>query len=75
MTQENFNSPFIQKITADFFQTQRKYIEDVMKIKKLMDKSKLGILSEQLLLILKQKYPAEYHCLQMEKNRASIAVN
>lgn len=75
MTQENFNSPFIQKLTADFFQTQRKYIEDVMKIKKLMDKSKLGILSEQLLLILKQKYPAEYNCLQMEKNRASIAVN
>ncbi len=68
MTQENFNSPFIQKLTADFFQTQRKYIEDVMKIKKLMDKSKLGILSEQLFLILKQKYPDEYNCLKMEKN-------
>lgn len=69
MTQENFNSPFIQKLTADFFQTQRKYIEDVMKIKKLMDKSKLGILSEQLFLILKQKYPAEYYSLLMEKNK------
>jgi hypothetical protein len=75
MTQENFNSPFIQKLTADFFQTQRKYIEDVMKIKKLMDKSKLGILSEQLFLILKQKYPVEYNCLKMEKNKVEMMHN
>jgi hypothetical protein len=74
MTQENFNSPFIQKLAANFFETQRKYIEDVMKIKKLMDKSKLGILSEQLFQILKQKYPVEYHCLQMEKNKGPMNV-
>jgi len=75
MTQENFNSPFIQKLAANFFETQRKYIEDIMKIKKLMDKSKLGILSEQLFQILKQKYPIEYNCLQMEKNKEPMALN
>ena len=73
--QDNIASPFIQQLAQSIFGTQQQYIEDLLKIKKLMNKTKLGILSEQLFIILKQKYPKEYGCLLMEqKGQEEIAI-
>lgn len=43
------------------------YGEDLNTIKRLMNKDKLGIMSEQLFKILINKYPAEYRLLLIEK--------
>lgn len=61
-------SPFIQQLAGNIFGSQPQYINDLLKIKKLMNKTKLGILSEQLFLILTLKYPKEYSYLLMEQN-------
>ena len=66
--QENMTSPFIQQLAVNIFGSQPQYINDLLKIKKLMNKTKLGILSEQLFLILTLKYPQEYSFLLMEQN-------
>jgi hypothetical protein len=70
--QENMNSPFIQKLAAEVFGTQHQYINDLLKIKKLMHKTSLGILSKQLFLILTQKYPVEYNYLLTENIKTVI---
>jgi len=67
-TQDNIASPFIQQQAQSIFGTQQQYIQDLLKIKRLMNKSKLGILSEQLFIILKQKYPQEYCYLLLEQH-------
>lgn len=61
-------SPFIQQLAGNIFGSQPQYINDLLKIKRLMNKTKLGILSEQLFLILTLKYPQEYSYLLMEQN-------
>ena len=65
---ENMASPFIQQLAGNMIGCQHQYINDLLKIKKLMNKTRLGILSEQLFLILTQKYPKEYSYLLMEQN-------
>lgn len=70
--QENINSPFIQKLAGEIFGTQHQYINDLLKIKKLMHKTSLGILSKQLFLILTQKYPTEYNYLLMENIKTVV---
>ena len=43
------------------------YKEEFNKIRRLMNKDRLGIMSEQLFKILTHKYPAEYQFLLLEK--------
>jgi hypothetical protein len=70
MVSEQITSPFILQKTKEAPQVDNNYIDDLSKILRLMQKSKLGFFSLQMFFILKQRYPQEYLSLLSEQNPA-----
>jgi hypothetical protein len=64
MIQYNSQQAFVINNTKSY---PAGYIEEFNKIRRLMNKDRLGIMSEQLFKILTNKYPAEYRFLLLEK--------
>ena len=70
MVSEQITSPFILQKTKEASQIDNNYIDDLSRILRLMQKSKLGFFSLQMYFILKQRYPQEYLSLLNEHNPA-----
>ncbi len=70
MVTEQIISPFILKKIKETSWIDNNYIDDLSRILRLMQKSKLGFFSLQMYFILKQRYPQEYLSLLNEHNPA-----